>query len=130
MPSPEELWRFLPFGYLVTIALETPILLIGLSRIHSLKTRMLVGVWLTACSYPIVVIVLPILMSEYSHLVFLSVAETFAPTAECALFWLAFSRGKDSTRRTIAQDCIAIVLANLLSFLPIEILRHNDLITW
>ena len=52
-----ELWRFLPFGYLLTIAIETPILLFGLSPHHPKRRRLLAGVWLTACTYPIVVLV-------------------------------------------------------------------------
>jgi hypothetical protein len=47
---------------------------------------------------------------------FLLVAETFAPLAECALFWLAF--GKEATRR----DFVVIVIANLASFLAGEII--------
>src|SRR4051794_21252183 len=58
---PSELLRFLPFGYLCTIIIETPVLLAGLSREISLKQRLFAGVWLTACTYPIVVLVLPML---------------------------------------------------------------------
>ena len=106
-----ELWRFLPIGYLFTIAIETPILLFGLSRHHSIKRRLLSGAWLTACTYPIVVLVLPLLFVNQSRAVYLSVAETFAPVAECLLFWLAF--GKEARWR----DFGVIVVANLASFL-------------
>ena len=106
--SPLELWRFLPIGYLFTIAIETPILFFGLSAQHSKLRRIGAGVWLTACTYPIVVLVLPLLFSE--RWLFLLVAETFAPLAECALFWLAF--GKSVTWRDLA----VIVIANLASF--------------
>ena len=109
--SPHELWRFLPIGYLFTIAIETPILLLGLSRHHSIKRRLLSGIWLTACTYPIVVLVLPLVLVNQSRAVFLLVAETFAPVAECQLFWLAF--GKEARRR----DFVVIVIANLASFL-------------
>ena len=109
--SPHELWRFLPIGYLFTIAIETPILLLGLSRHHSIKRRLLSGVWLTACTYPIVVLVMPLLLLSYSRTVYLSIAETFAPVAECLLFWLAF--GKETRWR----DFAVIVIANLASFL-------------
>ncbi len=109
--SPHELWRFLPIGYLFTIAIETPILLLGLSRHHSLKRRLLSGVWLTACTYPIVVLVMPLLLANYSRAFYLLIAETFAPVAECLLFWLAF--GKESRWR----DFGVIVVANLASFL-------------
>ena len=109
--SPHELWRFLPIGYLFTIAIETPILLLGLSRHHPIRRRLLSGIWLTACTYPVVVLVLPLVFANYSRSVFLLVAETFAPVAECLLFWLAF--GKESRWR----DFGVIVLANLASFL-------------
>ena len=77
--KPLELWRFLPIGYLLTIAIETPILLLGLSRHHSIKRRLLSGIWLTACTYPIVALVLPLLLVNQSRAVFLLVAEVFAP---------------------------------------------------
>ncbi|HEV8186252.1 MAG TPA: hypothetical protein VGP83_00795 [Pyrinomonadaceae bacterium] len=109
--SPHDLWRFLPIGYLFTIAIETPILLLGLSRHHSIKRRLLSGTWLTACTYPIVVLVLPLLLVNQSRTVYLSVAETFAPVAECLLFWAAF--GKETRWR----DFGVIVVANLASFL-------------
>ena len=109
--APSDLWRFLPIGYLVTIAVETPILVLGLSTRHSLKRKLLAGLWLTACTYPVVTLVLPLLLANYSRAQFLVVAETFAPAAECLLFWLAFGR-KESTWR----DFAAIVIANLASF--------------
>ena len=112
--SPSELWRFLPIGYLFTIAIEVPILFFGLSAHHSKLRRIVAGFWLTACTYPIVVLVLPLLFIERS--VFLLVAETFAPIAECLLFWLAF--GKEARWR----DFAAIVIANLASFLLGEII--------
>ena len=50
--SSSALWRFLPLGYLLTILIETPILLVGLSKRHPIKRRLLAGLWLTACTYP------------------------------------------------------------------------------
>jgi hypothetical protein len=109
------LWAFLPVGYLVTILIETPVLLVGLTRKLSLKQRALCGVWLTACTYPIVVLVLPTLFYGQSRLVYLAVAETFAPLAECVLFWLAF-RGRHFTAGDWVRSCVAIIIANLASF--------------
>jgi len=74
------------------------------------------GIWLTACTYPIVVLVLPLLLVDHSRAFFLLVAEVFAPVAECALFWAAF--GKETWRR----DFVVIVIANLASFVGGEIL--------
>ncbi|HEX6045743.1 MAG TPA: hypothetical protein VFZ22_14720 [Pyrinomonadaceae bacterium] len=121
--SPSELWRFLPFGYLLTIAIETPILLVGLSSRHPKSRRLLSGIWLTACTYPIVVIVLPLLLANYSRAMFLAVAETFAPVMECLLFWLAFGTPDDLGRRSMWRDFAAIVIANLASFLIGELLN-------
>lgn len=112
--SPLELWRFLPIGYLFTIAIETPILFFGLSPPHSKKRRIFSGIWLTACTYPIVVLVLPLLFTE--RWLFILVGEIFAPLAECALFWLAF--GREARWR----DFGVIVMANLASFLLGEII--------
>ena len=55
------------------------------------------------------------LFRSQSRAVFLLVAETFAPLAECALFWLAF--GKQTTWR----DFVVIVIANLASFAAGEV---------
>jgi hypothetical protein len=120
--SPIELWRFLPLGYLLTIAIETPILLIGLSRRHPLRRRLIAGLWLTACTYPIVTLVLPLLFVNQSRALFLAVAETFAPLAECLLFWLAFGVSTELWERSMWRDFAAIVVANLASFVTGEII--------
>jgi hypothetical protein len=113
--TPFELWRFLPVGYLFTIAIETPILFLGLSPHHSKRRRILAGFWLTACTYPIVTLALPLLLLvDHSRAFYLLIAEVFAPVAECLLFWLAF--GKEVTWR----DFAVIVFANLASFLAGE----------
>jgi len=114
--SPNELWRFLPLGYLLTILIETPILLIGLSRRHSFKRRLFAGVWLTACTYPIVVLVLPLLFTPDQRALYLVVAETFAPVAECVLFWMAFGNREAVGTRAMWRDFMAIIAANLASF--------------
>jgi len=121
--SPSELWRFLPLGYLLTIAIETPILLAGLSSRHPKSRRALAGVWLTACTYPIVTLVLPLLLANHTRATFLLVAETFAPAMECLLFWLAFGVRAEVGRRSMWRDFAAIVVANLASFLVGELLN-------
>ena len=114
--SPSELWRFLPIGYLFTIAIEIPILFFGLSAHHSKLRRIVAGVWLTACTYPIVTLVLPLILVNESRAFYLLVAETFAPVAECLLFWFAF--GSEARWR----DFAAIVIANVASFLLGEVM--------
>jgi hypothetical protein len=115
--TPQELWHFLPYGYLFSIAIETPILLVGLSRRHSWQRRLFAGVWLTACTYPIVVLVLPLCFDlQEQRTLYLIVAETFAPVAECALFWAAFGTRQEFGRWSMGQDFLVITLANLASF--------------
>jgi hypothetical protein len=122
-PDEADLWRLLPIGYLLTIALETPVLIVGLSPRHNIARRLLAGVWLTACTYPIVILVLPQViwrpLGEAGYWPYIIVAETFAPLAECAVFWLAFSGGgsADSPRGSLFRDFAAIITANLVSFL-------------
>lgn len=121
-PAPElnmssnELWRFLPLGYLLTILIETPILLVVLSQRHPFSRKLFAGVWLTACTYPIVVLVLPLLFAPDQRILYLVVAETFAPVAECVLFWLAFGNRESVGTRSMWRDFMAIVIANLASF--------------
>ena len=121
--SPTELWRFLPFGYLLTILIETPILMVGLSARHPLRRRVAAGIWLTACTYPIVALVLPLLFVHSSRSIYLVVAETFAPVAECVLFWLAFGKATEVGTRSMWRDFAAIVVANLASFTAGEVLN-------
>jgi hypothetical protein len=121
--SPSALWRFLPLGYLLTILIETPILCVGLSRRHPLSRKLLAGVWLTACTYPVVTLVLPLLFKAESRLAYLLVAETFAPVAECVLFWLAFWSKGQQGGRSMWRDFIAIIVANLASFAVGEVMN-------
>ena len=115
-----DLWRFLPIGYLFTVALETPVLWLLLSPRHPPRRRLFAGLWLTACTYPVVVLVLPTLFADSSRAVYLLAAETFAPVAECLLFWLAFGREKADGGSSLWRDFAAIVAANLISFLAGE----------
>ncbi len=115
LPIP-DLWAFLPIGYLFTIAIETPVLLFGLSPKLTIKQKLLCGIWLTACTYPVVVLVLPTIFMDQSRALYLAVAETFAPFGECLLFWIAF-RGRDLLKSSDWARCFAaIVFANLASF--------------
>src|SRR5688572_27943121 len=121
--SPRDLWHFLLLGYPLTVLIETPILLVGLSKRHSLKRRLIAGVWLTACTYPIVVLVLPLLLANSSRALYLVIAETFAPVAECILFWLAYGKSEELGKPSMWRDFAAIVVANLASFLAGEVLN-------
>ena len=110
------------FFYLVTVALETPVLVFALSRRHPLGRRLLAGVWLTACTYPVVWYVIPSLIDiERERWFYLLVAETFAPAAECLVFWLAFVRGLPRNPSATVRDVVAITAANLVSFVLPEL---------
>src|SRR5258707_5304409 len=110
--SPNELWHFFPIGYLFSILIETPILLIGLSKRHPIKRRLFAGVWLTACTYPIVVLVLPLALAEVSRAKYLVIAEVFAPVAECVLFWLAYGESEQAGKASMWRDFGAIGIRN------------------
>jgi hypothetical protein len=113
---PPPLHQFLLY-YLLTVAVETPVLLLALSRRHSLARRLFAGVWLTACTYPVVWYVIPHFFDPVEERGwYLLVAETFAPLAECLTFWAAFVWGRSDDRRATLRDLAAVVLANLASF--------------
>lgn len=98
-------WQFLIAGYLLTVAIETPILLLALHSKHDLKTRLFAGLWLTACTYPIVVLTLPHLTGPNYDLI----AESFAPIAEILAFRVMSGAWN-------FRDAIAILAANLASY--------------
>src|ERR1041385_1621052 len=115
MPPPElsDLLRVCVLGYLFSISVETPILMVGLSQRHAMRRRFFAGLWLTACTYPIVSIVFFTMFEDRTT--FLWVAETFAPVAECALFWAAFGERQYWNTRSMWRDFLVITLANLAS---------------
>jgi hypothetical protein len=122
---PGDLWFFFPIGYLFTVAVETPVLLIGLTRRLSFKQRLFAGLWLTACTYPIVVLVLPIVLSSFSRSTYLLVAEVFAALGECALFLVAFKGQLESGFTARLRNCGVIIAANVLSFIGGELLNST-----
>jgi hypothetical protein len=65
--------------------------------------------------------VLPLLFeSRFSYLV---IAETFAPVAECVLFWLAFGETTEVRNVSMWRDFATVVVANLASFMAGEVLN-------
>lgn len=109
--------RLMAVAYLLTVAIELPTLLIGLSRRHPVSHRMFAGFWLTGCTYPILWLVLPELIDTVAdRVLYLVVGETFVPIAECFLFWIAFGKCEPHSRGATIRDFAAIVVANLLSF--------------
>ena len=113
----ENPWTFLPIGYLFSIAIEMPILCVGLSPQHPMSRRILAGFWLTACTYPLVVLVVPHWFDTAAERVqYLLAAESIAHFGECLLFYAAFAPLKQTSR-----DMAAVFGANLASFLSGEI---------
>ncbi|MBI3821525.1 MAG: hypothetical protein HY289_02475 [Planctomycetes bacterium] len=100
-------WTFLPIGYCFTIAIETPVLCAGLSSEHPMSRRILAGIWLTACTYPLVVLVIP----REPYAVYLLIAECVAHFGECALFYAAFRPLREPWR-----DMATVFGANFASF--------------
>lgn len=121
--NPRDLWLFLPLGYLFTVAVEAPVLVIGLPKKFSLKERFFAGLWLTACTYPVVVLVLPTIFASSPRSLYLLLAETFAPAAECLLFWLVFRDKLSPGIKAKLPSFAVITLANLLSFALGELLN-------
>jgi len=60
--------------------------------------------------------VLPLLFAPEARTAYLVVAETFAPVAECVLFWIAFGREESLGKRSMCRDFATIIVANLASF--------------
>lgn len=105
---------WMPAYYLITVAVELSVLWVALSKRHPARVKLFAGFWLTACTYPVLWLVLPPFFD--THWLYLLVGETFVPLAECALFWLAFVRRLPPDRLATARDLAAIVVANLCSF--------------
>lgn len=102
------LWAWLVPGCLLTLAIEVPVLLAGLDARHGWRRRLAAGLWLTAVTYPIVVVALPLLIWPHaSYLAYFAVAEGFAIVAECVLFARVFG----GTRR----DLWVVAAANVAS---------------
>jgi hypothetical protein len=112
-----EYLRAMGWSYLMTIAIETPVLVVGLAKPHRMWVRLVAGVGLTACTYPLLWLVLPRVISlEEQRGLFLAVGETLVPVAECAIFFVVFELGRRYSWRVLARDWGAIVAANLASF--------------
>jgi uncharacterized membrane-anchored protein len=120
--------RAMLIGYMITIVIETLVLVVLLSRRHSMRVRVFAGVWLTLCTYPVVWLVLPPFFLDDQRGLYLLVAETFAPLAEVCLFWLAFSRWLPHEPVATRRDSLAIVVGNLCSFGLGEALRAFQLL--
>ena len=111
------LWLLLVFGYCLTVLIEIPILIVGLSRKYGVTETIVNGLLLTAITYPVVVMVLPAIftgMGIENRTLFLAIAESFAPVTEVLFF--RYLIDQPLTGR-LDRDGAVIVIANLTSFL-------------
>ena len=108
---------FLVLGYLLAVLIEVPILCMGFGRKYPISETIINGLLLTAVTYPVVIMVLPSLFQaagSHNRLLYLAIAETFAPVAEVFFFRYLTNRpviGKPD------WEAIVIVAANVASFL-------------
>src|SRR6202011_322507 len=58
-------WTFLLVGYVLSVLVECPVLLVGLSPRHSLTVKLFASFWLTACTYPIVILSMPVIFPDH-----------------------------------------------------------------
>jgi hypothetical protein len=117
-------------GYVISVAIETPVLLLGLRPKYSFGQKLWAGVLLTACSYPFVCFVFPFIFPRDSALsiLYIPVAETFAPLFEGFLFWLWFTKRESLKRKATWRDILTIIAANLASFGIGEFLKYTGVI--
>lgn len=109
-------WR-LAGAWTATLVIETAVLVLLLSPRHGRLTRLFAGIWLSSCTLPVVWLVIPdSLPRRMPHAASIVAAETFAPLAECALFWWACVHPLPRDARATRRDFGAIVSANLGSF--------------
>jgi hypothetical protein len=108
----------------VTTTAETLVLLVGLSKLHSLIQKICAGLWLNACSYPAVTLWLPAyLVTSGSRLSYVIGAEGLAVGMELILFLGVFGGPPGvATGASRARDCYAIIAANACSFVVGEVL--------
>jgi hypothetical protein len=109
--------RYFLTAYAITISVETPVLLVGLSTRHKIAVKFLAGIWLTACTFPLLSLVLPVLMDPFGNrFAYVAVGETLVIAGEIGLFWLAFVAATPWISKSMARDAAAIILANIASF--------------
>ena len=113
----ESAWFYLVVGYVLTVIVELPILVVGLGTEHSLRRKIAAGFWLTACTYPVVVLVYRPCSGPLPGV---RDGSTFpSPSHSRRSANAVCSGGID---RLSQRDVVAIVVANLSSFAMGEIL--------
>ncbi len=116
--------RMAMVGYILSLVVELPVLILALSASYKLIEKVLAGLWLTACTYPAVSWLFSGFIQEPVLLTF--VREAYAAFGEAFLFWLAFV--KLAGRTCLRRDILVVILANVLSFLFGELLKSTGVI--
>lgn len=111
-----EIWLFLAIGYLATVTIEIPVLILCMSPEIANRQKVELGLLLTAFSYPVVILVLPLVLSachigKPTHQI--AIIECYAALAEVALFRFCMHQ-KLLSRPD--RNAAAVVLANVCSF--------------
>ena len=105
---------FLLCGGIITIVIEGTVLWFGLGRRYSTGEKLFFAAWLTAATYPVVVLVLPSLMSTSEpRSSYLFAAESFAIIGECVLFTIG---SVCLDKPVYFKELGVIAIANLISF--------------
>lgn len=122
-------WRWLAVGYVATVLMEAPVLLLLLSARHPWQRRLFAGVWLTACTYPAFVLALPVIVapdpSPEGYRRVIIVGEVLVFAAEVLIFRLAFGGPGSGGDGWSWRDAGAVVAANAVSLGVGELLHQT-----
>jgi len=119
-----SLARVIVAGWALAAPIEAAVLFFGLDSAHPRLVRAIAGPALTACTYPVLVLVVPALIDPaWSFAAYATAGEVSVVAAECALFFLAVGR-----RASAARGALAIVAANAASFVAGEIVRRTGIV--
>lgn len=104
-------------AWAATIAIEMLVLCLLLSARHDRRVRVFAGCWLSACTLPVVWLVVPqVFPAGTPRAWILLVAESLALAMEWGLFSRAFTHPLPADPRATRRDLVAIAVANLASF--------------
>jgi len=91
---------------------------LGLSRRHSVKSRIAAAAWLSSCTVPVVLLVIPHFLPVIWHWLgaWSDIASLLVlDVAACLLFWLVFGNRSQLGKWSMYRDLISVGSALLLS---------------
>lgn len=114
----------LGFIWVVMVLVQTPVLALGLSRPHTWEVRLLAGGWLSACTVPLLMLVVPYLPEQGWSLAWglvefrttvcqpqVAAGGCLAAVAQATLFYFAFDRDEPLASLHVTQDLAAVLVA-------------------